>query len=158
MIQQFLKKACATALCLLFLTGCSAASEGTAPPQAATASEGDQLIDSADLIGSVTSVEAGQLTVQPAEMDGDIAMQAADGHEDASTATIVQLRSDCTFEHAAIDVASGDVTATHATATDVQRQSDVAVFGDMQADGSILASRVVIVRYSGATGAGGAAS
>lgn len=157
MIQHFLKSACAAALCLLLLSGCSTAADEPAPPSSA-ASEGDQLIDSADLLGSVIQVDAGRVTVQPTEMDGDIAMQAADGQADASTATTVQLGDACTFACADIETASGEVTTMPATAADVKRQSDVAVFGEKQADGSILATHVVIVRYTGASGVGGAAS
>lgn len=156
MIQKVLKQACAAVWCLIVLSGCTAAAEGTASQPVAAISEGDQLIDSADLLGSVIFVDTGQFTVQLTEMDGDIAMQTAEGHEDAGAAAIVQWHADCTFENAVIDAASGSVTTTPATAEDVKRQSDVAVFGDTQADGSILATRVVIVQYTGTTGVGGA--
>ena len=118
-------------------------------------SEGDRLIDSADLIGSVTSVEADGFAVQPTETDGDIAMQAAEDNDAAGAGTRVQLGEDGSVERAVIDVASGAVTTTAASAADVQRGAYVAVFGDTQADGSILAMRVVIVQYAQATGEGG---
>lgn len=140
---------------MLLLAGCDTGAAENAPQAITSESEGDRLIDSADLIGSVTSVEADGFAVQPTETDGDIAMQAAEDNVAAGTGTRVQLGEDCSVERAVIDVASGAVTTTAASAADVQRGAYVAVFGDTQADGSILATRVVIVQYEQTTGEGG---
>lgn len=151
MIHRFLRTMLAAGCCLLLFTACSAEDEAPAP----TASAGDQLIDGADLLGSVTRVDADGFAVQPTETDGDIAMQAAEDNDAAGAGTRVQLGEDGSVERAVIDVASGAVTTTAAAAADVQRGAYVAVFGDTQADGSILATRVVIVQYTQATGEGG---
>lgn len=140
---------------MLLLAGCDTGAAENAPQAITSESEGDRLIDSADLIGSVTSVEADGFAVQPTETDGDIAMQAAEDNDAAGAGTRVQLGEDGSVERAVIDVASGAVTTTAAAAADVQRGDYVAVFGDTQADGSILAMRVVIVQYVQATGEGG---
>ena len=140
---------------MLLLAGCDTGAAENAPQAITSESEGDRLIDSADLIGSVTSVEADGFAVQPTETDGDIAMQAAEDNVAAGTGTRVQLGEDGSVERAVIDVASGAVTTTAAAAADMQRGDYVAVFGDTQADGSILATRVVIVQYAQATGEGG---
>lgn len=140
---------------MLLLAGCDTGAAENAPQAITSESEGDRLIDSADLIGSVTSVEADGFALQPTETDGDIAMQAAEDNDAAGAGTRVQLSEDCSVERAVIDVASGAVTTTAAAAADVQRGAYVAVFGDTQADGSILARRVVIVQYAQATGEGG---
>lgn len=140
---------------MLLLAGCGTGAAENAPQAITSESEGDRLIDSADLIGSVTSVEADGFALQPTETDGDIAMQAAEDNDTAGTGTRVQLGEDGSVERAVIDVASGAVTTTAAAAADVQRGDYVAVFGDTQADGSILATRVVIVQYAQATGEGG---
>lgn len=137
---------------MLLLAGCDTGAAENAPQAITSESEGDRLIDSADLIGSVTSVEADGFGLQPTETDGDIAMQAAEDSDAAGAGTRVQLGEDCSTERAVIDVASGAVTTTAAAAADVQRGAYVAVFGDTQADGSILATRVVIVQYAQATG------
>lgn len=156
MIHRFLRKILAAGCCMLLLAGCdTGAAENAAPRSIASESEGDRLIDSADLIGSVTSVEADGFAVQPTETDGDIAMQAAEDNDAAGTGTRVQLGEDGSVETAVIDVASGAVTTTAAAAADVRRGAYVAVFGDTQADGSILATRVVIVQYAQTTGEGG---
>lgn len=140
---------------MLLLAGCDTGAAENAPQAITSESEGDRLIDSADLIGSVTSVEADGFAVQPTETDGDIAMQAAEDNDAAGAGTRVQLGEHGSVERAVIDVASGAVTTTAAAAADVQRGDYVAVFGDTQADGSILATRVVIVQYAQATGEGG---
>lgn len=140
---------------MFLLAGCGTGAAENAPQTITSESEGDRLIDSADLIGSVTSVEADGFAVQPTETDGDIAMQAAEDNDTAGAGTRVQLGEDGSVERAVIDVASGAVTTTAAAAADVQRGAYVAVFGDTQADGSILATRVVIVQYVQTTGEGG---
>lgn len=140
---------------MLLLAGCDTGAAENAPQAITSESEGDRLIDSADLIGSVTSVEADGFALQPTETDGDIAMQAAEDNDAAGAGTRVQLGEDGSVERTVIDVASGAVTTTAAAAADVQRGDYVAVFGDTQADGSILAMRVVIVQYVQATGEGG---
>lgn len=140
---------------MFLLAGCGTGAAENAPRSITSESEGDRLIDSADLIGSVTSVEADGFAVQPTEIDGDIAMQAAEDNIAAGTGTRVQLGEDGSVERAVIDVASGAVTTTAAAAADMQRGDYVAVFGDTQADGSILATRVVIVQYEQTTGEGG---
>ena len=155
MIHRFLRKILAAGCCMFLLAGCGTGAAENAPQTITSESEGDRLIDSADLIGSVTSVEADGFAVQPTETDGDIAMQAAEDNDAAGAGTRVQLGEDCSVERAVIDVASGAVTTTAASAADVQRGDYVAVFGDTQADGSILAMRVVIVQYAQATGEGG---
>lgn len=155
MIHRFLRKILAAGCCMFLLAGCGTGAAENAPQTITSESEGDRLIDSADLIGSVTSVEADGFAVQPTETDGDIAMQAAENNVAAGTGTRVQLGEDGSVERAVIDVASGAVTTTAAAAADVQRGDYVAVFGDTQADGSILATRVVIVQYAQATGEGG---
>lgn len=155
MIHRFLRKILAAGYCMLLLAGCGTDAAENAPQTITSESEGDRLIDSADLIGSVTSVEADGFAVQPTETDGDIAMQAAEDNVAAGTGTRVQLGEHGSVERAVIDVASGAVTTTAASAADVQRGAYVAVFGDTQADGSILATRVVIVQYVQTTGEGG---
>lgn len=155
MIQKVLKQACAAVWCLIVLSGCTAAAEGTASAPTAAASEGDQLLDSADLLGSIVSVAGESLTVQPVEVDGDLAMQAADSSDNAENGTHVQLGAQCSVETAVIDTASGNVTMTPATAAEMKCQCEVAIFGETQHDGSILASRVVLLTYTGATGARG---
>ena len=156
MIHRFLRKILAAGCCMLLLAGCDTGAAENAPPRSITSeSEGDRLIDSADLIGSVISVEADGFGLQLTETDGDIAMQAAEDSDAAGTGTRVQLGEDGSVERAVIDVASGAVTTTAASAADVQRGDYVAVFGDTQADGSILATRVVIVQYEQTTGEGG---
>lgn len=140
---------------MLLLAGCGTGAAENAPQTITSESEGDRLIDSADLIGSVISVETDGFALQPTETDGDIAMQAAEDNDAAGVGTRVQLGEDCSTERAVIDVASGAVTTTAAAAADMQRGAYVAVFGDTQADGSILATRVVIVQYAQATGEGG---
>ena len=136
MIHRFLQKILAAGCCMLLLAGCDTGAAENAPQAITSESEGDRLIDSADLIG-------------------DIAMQAAEDNDAAGAGTHVQLGEDGSVERAVIDVASGAVTTTAAAAADVQRGAYVAVFGDTQADGSILATRVVIVQYAQATGEGG---
>lgn len=96
MIHRFLRKILAAGCCMLLLAGCGTGAAENTPQAITSESEGDRLIDSADLIGSVISVEADGFALQPTETDGDT-----------------------------------------------------------QADGSILAMRVVIVQYAQATGEGG---
>ena len=87
MIHRFLRKILAAGCCMLLLAGCDTGAAENAPQAITSESEGDRLIDSADLIGSVTSVEADGFALQPTETDGDIAMQAAEDNDAAGAGT-----------------------------------------------------------------------
>ena len=65
MIHRFLQKILAAGCCMLLLAGCDTGAAENAPQAITSESEGDRLIDSADLIGSVTSVEADGFALQP---------------------------------------------------------------------------------------------
>lgn len=156
MIHNPIKQLFAATCCLLLLAGCDGVSSAQNTPASATVdkSEGDALFDNAILTGTVETLETDGFTVLPQETtsDGAIGMQAAPGHEDVSTVATVRPEDDCRFEHATITRETGAVETQSASASDVKRDAYVAVYGEKDADGTIGATRVVLVSYAGMEG------
>lgn len=155
MIQKMLKKCLVAGCCLLLLSGCSqvAQPKEEVPTKASAASEGDQLIDSADLLGSVSARGDGQLTVQPQNNEKEgTAMVRAPGSGTSDSDVCVHYDNTCRFERATIDTTTGAVQTEKVSAEDVKTSSSVAIFGKTQDDGSMQATRIVILTYSGMDG------
>ncbi len=117
--------------------------------------DADALLDSALFEGSVLDFSEGSFQVLPIQTldGGSMAQSAAPGMENEEDAVTVLYGDDCTFQIA--DIASGRADLTDAGADGVKKQTDVAVFGERLASGEIQASRILILRFSGAAETGG---
>lgn len=156
MIQRKLKRVLGVGCCLLLLAGCTPAlqTEETTPQGTVATSEGDKFLDSADLLGSVSALGDGQLTVQPQEnnVEDGTAMVRAPGAEEDGSGVSVYYDESCIFERATINTATGALSIETIGAKDVKKVSNVAIFGETQTDGSIQATRIVVVVYDGMDG------
>lgn len=171
-------KGIAMALCLASVTGCGAADSpgadsGNAPvveenqqaetdtgvPQGDTSNSSNlnDLLDSAVLKGTVTTFSDGVFQVSPTiEKDGgQTAMEAAPGQAEGMEQITVRYGESCQFQIAEIDASTGAAQFVESSAAEVKKQTSIAVFGEKQVSGEILATRILITRYSNATGVAG---
>lgn len=82
-------------------------------------------------------------------------MQAAPGQEGSLEQTTVRYDENCEFQIAEIDGTTGAAQITPCDASEVKKQTNIAIFGEKQESGEILAVKIVIMRYSNAPGVGG---
>ncbi len=110
----------------------------------------EELINEAAVTGSVTQLQDGMFLVASDNQNADggqIAIGAAEGYEDAADSVTVRCGADCVFRIASLDINTGEVRYEDADREDVKESTDVAVLGERQASGEILARRVYIIRY-----------
>ena len=110
----------------------------------------EELINEAAVTGSVTQFQDGMFLVASDNQNADggqIAIGAAEGYEDAADSVTVRCGADCVFRIASLDINTGDIRYEDADREDVKESTDVAVLGERQASGEILARRVYIIRY-----------
>lgn len=171
-------KGMAVALCLVSMTGCGAAeTPGTDSGNVPVVEENQQagnngetstedtsdttnlnaLLDSAVLKGTVTEFSDGVFQVLPMiEKDGgQTAMEAAPGQEEGMEQITVRYEESCQFQIAEINASTGAAQFVESNAAEVKKQTSIAVFGEKQESGEILATRILITRYSNATGVAG---
>ena len=120
-------------------------------------SDMDTLLTQAVLQGSVAEFSDGVIQVVPQkEKDGgETLMQAAPGQEGSLEQTTVRYDENCEFQIAEIDGTTGAAQITPCDASEVKKQTNIAIFGEKQESGEILAVKIVIMRYSNAPAVGG---
>lgn len=156
-------KGMAVALCLASVTGCSAAdTQGTDSSNLPIEEESgtsklDELLNDAVLKGTVTAFSDGAFQVSPMlEKDnGQTAISVDPDQVESMEQITVRYEEDCQFQIAEIDASTGDARFAESNAAEVKKQTNIAVFGEKQESGEILATRVLITRYSNATGVAG---
>ena len=149
-------------VCTLALAGCGSShtGEGTggnAPSQSSQNANtdpsgkgsGDELLDNAVLKGTVSDFQEGSFQVIPTQDKdhGQTAVEAAPGMESGMESTTVSYGEDCTFQIAVFNSETGDVRFEDAAASDVKKSTGVAVYGEIQENGEIRATKVYITRY-----------
>lgn len=117
----------------------------------------DTLLEQAVLQGSVAEFSDGVIKVVPQEEkdEGQTLMQAAFGEEGSLEQTTVRYDENCEFQIVEVDGTTGAAQMTPCDASEVKKQTDVAVFGEKQDSGEILAGKIFIMRYFNASGVGG---
>lgn len=133
--------------CLLLFAGCHTENGEDTASRERAASAGDQLLNDAQLRGSVTATSGATLQVNPVEDDGETAVQAVANDEDDQSGVVADIAGGCVFEIATIDTATGDVRTEPTEAAAVKQETDVAIYGDWQKDGHILATKIYLLRY-----------
>lgn len=107
----------------------------------------DDLLNTAVLRGSVSDFQDGSFQVVPDQDDGQLLMSAAPGMEDDMESTKVSYGEDCVFQTAHIESATGTVILEAASASDVKKSTNVYVYGTVQENGEIHATKVLILRF-----------
>ena len=154
-------------LCALSLAGCGSSNSGQAAnnePSSysqnenqsggentnasnATSTNLDDLLETANLRGSVADFQDGSFQVVPDQDVGHMIIASADGMEISMESTTVSYDGNCIFQIANINSSIGTVELEGATASDVKKSTSVYVYGETQDDGEIHATKVLITRF-----------
>lgn len=145
-------------ICISALAGCAQTASDRPQTQAENNSTADtsgskreeDLIDSADLIGDVTSFSDSSCSVIQAEQtEGGAALQTpADGYEDEASAVTVNYNAGCQFLVAVLNTQSGEiVNVTNGSVSDVKKQSQIYVYGGFVDTHSINADKVIVTHF-----------
>lgn len=109
----------------------------------------DQLIDSATMIGSVTSFTNDGCIVnqQLSEDGGQTAKIAAEGIENTDTSVTISYRENCVFQIAEINITTGEMTLRNADKANLKKSTNILIFGEVQNTRNLVADKIVITRY-----------
>lgn len=112
-------------------------------------SSADHLIDSATMIGNVTSFsnEGCSANQQISEDGGQTAKIAAEGNNDSNAKVDISYREDCVFQIAQINIKTGAMTLQDASKSDVKKSSSILIFGEINSTHSLVADKIIITRY-----------
>lgn len=111
--------------------------------------DGNALVDAALLKGDVTAFQDGSFQVTPVqEKDGgQTGVIAAPGMEEEGESRQVSYGKDCAFWIAKISLETGKASLETASASDVKKNTEVAVYGETGDNGEVHASKILILRY-----------
>lgn len=114
----------------------------------------NELLNTATATGNVTEFSDGILQILPeiTKDEGQTMMQAAPGMDEGMETITVRYDETCQFQIAEIDGTTGAAQFTEGSAAEVKKQTSIAVFGEKQDSGEILATKILITRYSNAAG------
>lgn len=158
-----ISKFIAVGLCICALTGCGASPDekpdtpnpivnsNTNEENANGSSEnkGNDILDSANLIGSVLEfTDNGCLVNQAKDIEGGAGIKIeAPGMEKKENAVSVTYNPDCEFVIAIVNAQSGVRNVTTGSISDVKKQSNVYLYGEFEDTLHFNATKVVIARW-----------
>ena len=106
-----------------------------------------ELVDSALAHGSVVDFSETGCKITPIEDDGESMVVAASPDADSAENIEINYETDCEYQIALSDVATGETTFSTASISDIKKQTNILVYGEKQDSGAILASKVIIWRH-----------
>lgn len=158
-----ISKFVAVGLCICALTGCGASPDekpdtpnpivnsNTNEENANGSSEnkGNDILDSANLIGSVLEfTDNGCSVSQAKEIEGGAGIKSeAAGLENKDNAVSVTYNPDCEFVIATVNAQSGVRNVTTGSISDVKKQSEVYLYGEFSDTLHFNATKVVVARW-----------
>lgn len=159
-----ISKLVAVGLCICVLTGCGASPDvkpDTSKPavnsntneeniKGSSESGTNDLLDSAKMSGSVLEfTDSGCSVNQAKDIDGGAGLKMeAEGMENKDNAVTVTYNPDCEFVIATVNAQSGGVTnVTTGSISDVKKQSNVYLHGELSDTLHFNATKVVILRW-----------
>lgn len=167
-IQPHLKKGLVLLLCTVSLTGCSVRGQNTSAAQntndtvsdtltndtgsdassgsSDTPASANDLLESADLYGTVQDFQDGVFQVTAAQVQSDMIQDVAPGVESADDTVTVRYGENCVFQTASINISTEQMTLENAQASDVKQSTYIAVYGQTQSGGEISADQIYIIR------------
>lgn len=107
---------------------------------------GDELFEICKLNGTVTEFLDNGCKILPIISEGDVAYQAAPGHEDQQEQITVSYAEGCTFQIAYANLQTGKITCEDASVDDIKKQTELVICGEYDSDNTLLANRVFIYR------------
>ena len=107
----------------------------------------DELLSSASACGDVAAFSDTGLTLNPlSETEVGAAIMSVDS-ENAENLLTVNYMENCTFQLARINQSTGVLAIETASAADIKKETSVAVYGETNASGAILAEQIFLIRY-----------
>lgn len=146
-------------LCVFALAGCGKQASDVPREHAQTANENSssgtpgytgEMLDAADLNGSVIAFTDSSCSVSPAKLieNGAGSQISADGYEKAENAVTVNYNSDCKFLIAILNSETNSITSvTDGSVSDIKKQSQIFVYGDYADTDTFNADKVILARY-----------
>lgn len=123
-------------------------SEDTNTPNGTDNTDGDSLIRSSTLQGSVVEFSDGGCTVTPVtNEDEDTAVVAAPGNENDETNVTISYKTDCIFQKANISITTGKASISDAFVSDIKKQTSLLIYGDFEDTYHLTAEKVIIVYF-----------
>ncbi len=156
-----ISKFVAVGLCICTLTGCGASpnekpdtpnpivNSNTNEENANGSNKGNDILESADLIGSVLEFRDNGCSVSQAkdiEGGAGVKMEAA-GLENKDNAVSVTYNPNCEFVIATVSAQSGVRNVIKGSISDVKKQSNVYLYGEFADANHFKATKVVIARW-----------
>lgn len=128
--------------------GNQATANRTDPAGAGDNREGESLIRSSDLQGSVTEFSDSGCIVSPVTKEGEnTAVVASPGNESEETNVNISYKSGCIFQIAIIDLTTGKAEICEASVSDIKKQTSLLIYGDFEDPHNLAAAKIIIVRY-----------
>lgn len=146
-------------VCVLTMAGCGVSgvsdsgntaniSDFQKPDNTAKDSNGDSLIRSATMQGSVAAFSDNGCTVSPVtNVDENTAAVAAPGSEDDATNVAVSYKEDCIFQIADINITTGKAAISDASVSDIKKQASLLIYGAFEGTRHLTAEKIIITRY-----------
>ncbi|MCI8464294.1 MAG: hypothetical protein HFI63_00305 [Lachnospiraceae bacterium] len=110
--------------------------------------DGDSLILSSDLRGSVIEFAKDGCTVSPVTNEGEhTAIVAAPGSESEESSVTVSYQTDCTFQKATIDLTTGKVTFNDVSVSSIKKQTSLLIYGEFKDSNHLTATKIIILQF-----------
>lgn len=109
--------------------------------------DGNSLISSSTLQGSVIDFSDSGCTVSPVTSDENTAVVAAPGNESEETNVSISYKTDCIFQTATINITTGKASISDASVSDIKKQTSLLIYGDLEDTHNLTATKIIIVRY-----------
>lgn len=110
---------------------------------------GDGLFEISKETGTVVEFSDSGCSITPTHYDGNVAYEAAPGHEDQTDLTTVSYSEDCIFQIAYVNMQTGKATYENATVDDVKKQTRIVVCGEYDDSNILNATHIFIYRKMG---------
>lgn len=134
-------------ICVLALSGCSVSQNGNVK-NTGNNTDGDELIRSSALQGSVAAFSDSGCTVSPVTNEGEnTAVVAAPGNENDETNVTISYKTDCIFQKANINITTGKANISDASVLDIKKQTSLLIYGDFEDTHHLAATKIIIVHY-----------
>lgn len=109
--------------------------------------DGESLIRSSALQGSVVEFSDSGCTVTPVTEDENTAVVAAPGNEKDETNVNISYKTDCIFQKANINITTGKASISDVSVSDIKKQTSLLIYGDFEDTHNLTATKIIIVRF-----------
>ena len=128
----------------------SQGSNGTASLDEPEPKNSEELLDTALVTGYVTDFSSTslQMMASQSEAGGDILKTPASDSATDEPPVTVRYADGCIFQTARIQMSNGALTLENISADTIKKSMDIAIYGERQSDGTILAKKVFVLQFT----------